>query len=62
MIRLGRRVDPGRQQIVKFMPSFPPRRGEYVLVDGVRCVVTSCRVRWDGPRWTIISLRVRQAA
>lgn len=53
------RVRPDLQRVVKFHPSLPPRRGEAILVDGRRCEVTRCRVRWDGPRWTILSLRAR---
>ena len=56
-----RRVNPERQEVVKFLPSNPPRRGEHVLVDGARCRVAWCRVSWDGPRWTLRSLWVRGA-
>ena len=55
------RVDPSKQRVVKFLPSNPPRRGEHLLVDDVRCRVTRCRVKWDGPRWTIRALGVRTA-
>ncbi len=56
------RVDPSVDRVVKFLPSNPPRRGEAILVNGTRCIVTRCRVSWDGPRWTIRSLRVKEAA
>jgi hypothetical protein len=59
---LGRKVDPRETTIVKFMPTSPPLRGTIVLVDGVRCRVSYARVTWDGPRWTIRSLRVKGAA
>lgn len=58
----GRRVNPARQRVVKLNPSMPPERGGIVLVDGVRCRVMSCWIRWDGPRWTILRLRVKDAA
>ena len=44
----------------KFMPKNPPHRGEVVLIRGERCVVTRARVRWDGPRWELLRLRVRR--
>jgi len=56
-----RKINPGRQEVVKFVPSSPPRRGETILVDGVRSRVTRCKVKWDGPRWMILSLRVKDA-
>lgn len=59
---LGRRVFPDHQRVVKWLPSNPPRRGEVILVDGVRCRVTRCKVRWHGARWTIRDLRVRELA
>lgn len=45
----------------KFHPKNPPYRGEYVLIRGERCVVTRVRVRWDGPRWELLKLRVKPA-
>lgn len=64
---LGRRVNPLEQEVFKFYPHNPPRRGGHVLVDGVRCRVTSCRVKWDDQpepdgrrRWTLKSLRVKE--
>lgn len=56
---LPRKVDPLTQRVVKFLPNHPPLRGEYVLVDGIRCRVTRCKVKWDGPRWTIRKLYVK---
>jgi hypothetical protein len=60
-LRRSRAVDPSRQEVFKFLPSSPPEKHEIVLVDRVRCRVTRCRVAWDGPRWTIRSLRVKPA-
>lgn len=57
----GRLVDPAETTIVKLAPTSPPLRGTIVLVDDVRCRVTRAKVTWDGPRWTIRSLRVRAA-
>lgn len=57
----GRRVNPDRQEIVKLLPDSPPDKGDIVLVDGERCIVTYSHVRWDGPRWTIRELRVKAA-
>lgn len=57
----SQKVDPAVQRVFKFTPSMPPYRGEVVLVDDQRCHVTRCRVSWDGPRWTIKSLRVKAA-
>lgn len=54
-------VDPARQEVVKFLPNWPPFRGETVLVDGDRCTVTRARVRWREPGvWEIRKLRVRR--
>lgn len=58
----SRRVDPRTQRVVEFMPSNPPARGEVVLVDGVRSRVTRCKVAWIDRRWTIRSLRVKEAS
>jgi len=58
---LGRRVDVSTREVVKFFPSNPPERGDIVLVEGVRCRVTYCRVKWDDRVWTIRSLRVKAA-
>ncbi len=58
---LGRRVDPSKQRVVKFLPTNPPYRGNIVLVDGVRCRVTYAKVSWEGREWTIHSLRVKDA-
>jgi len=58
----GRLVDPAETTIVKLMPTSPPLRGTIVLVDDVRCRVTRAKVTWDGPRWTIRSLRVKEAS
>jgi hypothetical protein len=60
-ILLGRSVHPSRQEIVKILPASPPRRGEFVLVDGERCRVTRCRIIHTGNVWEIRSLRVRKA-
>jgi hypothetical protein len=51
-------VNPAKQRVVKILPHNPPREHERILVDGERCRVVSCRVDWDGPNWTIRSLRV----
>lgn len=59
---LGRRVDVTTQRTFKFFPNNPPRRGEKVLVDGVRCRVTRSKVSWDGREWTLRLLRVKDAA
>lgn len=63
-MRRARWVRPDTHDVVKFSPSSPPRRGEYVLVDGVRCLVLRAKVRWDGARWKIQGkgLKVRTAA
>jgi len=55
----GRKIDLDREQVVKLFPANPPRKGEGVLVDGVRSRVTRVRVQWQGHRWTITDLRVR---
>lgn len=51
------RIDPETQQVFKLFPANPPRKGEPILVDGVRHRVTRARVKWDGPRWTLLDLR-----
>jgi len=56
---LGSRIHPDRVEVVKMLPSAPPRRGEKVLVDGKLHLVTWCRVRWRGRVWTIRSLRAK---
>lgn len=53
------KVDLSAQECTKMWPSLPPVRGEVVLIDGKRCRVTRCRLRFDGLQWTIKSLRVR---
>jgi hypothetical protein len=58
---LGRKVDPTQERVFKFFPNSPPLRGEIVVVGDLRCRVARCRVRWDGPRWTIRELRVKEA-
>lgn len=58
---LGHRVYPDRQHVVKLNPKSPPEVGEAVLVEGTRCIVTRVRVSWEGPTWTLKSLRVRIA-
>jgi len=58
-MRRGTLVDVEKQDTFKLFPTNPPRRGEHVLVDGVRCRVTRAKVTWDGPRWTLSELRVK---
>lgn len=61
-IRRSFRVDPTVQRVVKFLPTAPPRRGEAILVDGVRCEVTRAVVRWREPGvWELRRLRARLA-
>jgi hypothetical protein len=55
----GRKVDPTKQNVFKWLPDMPPRAGEYVLVDGARCRVSRCRVQWQERQWTIVELRVK---
>lgn len=57
--RRGRRVDVTKQRVVKFLPSDPPERGDWVTVDGERCVVTYCKITWEGLEWTLHELRVK---
>lgn len=58
----GRKVEIGRERVFKFLPANPPRRGDVVLVDGIRSRVTSSRVEWREPGvWTLVSLRVKGA-
>ncbi len=73
---LGRRVDVTRERTVKFFPNEPPRRGDIVVVDGVRCRVTYARHRFDPEpvphpkyglnsplyRWHLLALRVKEEA
>lgn len=49
----ARWVHPSTHEIGKFMPHNPPERGGRVLVDGVRCVVVRCPVKWEGRTWTM---------
>lgn len=63
-MRRARWVHPDRQKVVKFLPNNPPRRGDTVLVDGERCRVLRCRVKWRDPGvWTIVGrgIKVRPA-
>lgn len=62
-MRRARWVHPDRQEVVKFLPTDPPRRGDRILVDGERCRVLRCRVEWEGRRWTIVGrgIKVRPA-
>jgi len=63
--RGGRKVDLNREEVLKippFLRSTPPRVGEIVLVDGARCCVTSATIKWAGPHWTLLGLRVKDAA
>lgn len=53
LFRRSRWVRPDTHEVVKFLPSNPPSRGDIVLVDGERCRVLRSKVRWDGPRWEI---------
>lgn len=59
---LGETVDPTLQEVVKFLPSNPPRRYERILVDGVPHRVTRVRVKWDGLQWTLLKLRAKAIA
>ena len=63
MPRFRRSFDamPDQHEVFKFFPTSPPRRGEYVLVDGVRCRVTRVRVSWEDQTWTLRKLRVKEA-
>lgn len=47
----ARWVHPDTHEISKFFPTSPPARGEIVLVDGERCRVVRCPVRWTGRTW-----------
>jgi len=58
-MRRGTLVDVEKQDVFKLNPLAPPRRGEHVLVDGVRCRVTRAKVTWAGDRWTLQELRVK---
>lgn len=60
LMLLGKRIDPTKQEVFKLLPKSPPMRGERILVDDVRCTVTYCRTKWNGPIWTIRSLRVKE--
>lgn len=57
----SRRVNPELERVFKFSPRNPPRRGEIVLVDDVRCRVTRVRVKWNADRWTLRLLKVKPA-
>jgi len=58
----GWKVDLTAQEVVKFWPNNPPPHvGEIVLIDGERCRVASATIKWDGPRWTLLGLRVKDA-
>ena len=59
---LGRRVDPSEARIVAFYPRLGPHKGATVLIDGERHRISYVRLSWDGPRWTVRSLRVRRLA
>lgn len=58
-------IDPTAHEIVKFLPSMPPDRGESVLVDGLRHRVVRAKVEWSpGPdpytrNWKLRKLKVR---
>lgn len=59
---MSRWVHPDQHEISKFLPANPPHRGESVLVDGVRCIVVRCPVRWRGRAWTMKrGVKVREA-
>jgi hypothetical protein len=60
-VRLRRSFNamPDQHEVFKFFPTSPPRRGEIVLVDGVRCRVTSSKYTWEGRTWTLRKLRVK---
>ncbi len=58
----GWKVDLDQQEVVKFLPHNPPMVGDVVLVDGERCRVSSATIKWDGPRWELLGLRVKVAA
>jgi hypothetical protein len=51
--RRRRWVHPHDHEITKFFPNNPPMHGEAVLVDGERCKVIRCPVRWEGLQWTM---------
>ena len=57
--RRSRWVRPDTHEIVKWVPSSPPSRGDIVLVDGERCRVLRCKVYWDDRRWTIYGRGVK---
>ena len=59
VFKRGTLVDVEKQDTFKFFPTNPPRRGEHVLVDGIRCRVTRAKVTWAGDRWTLHELRVK---
>jgi hypothetical protein len=62
--RRARWVHPDTHQIVKFLPSNPPHRGDTVLVDGERHRVLACPVKWDGSEWRMVGrgVKVRRCA
>lgn len=47
----ARWVHPDTNEICKFLPHNPPERGDRVLVDGERCRVLRCPVKWSGRTW-----------
>jgi hypothetical protein len=49
----SRWVHPDTHEIAKLFPTQPPAPGDHVLVDGERCRVLACPVKWDGLTWTI---------
>lgn len=60
--RYGPSIDPSTHDTFKFFPHNPPRKGEKVLIDHRRCVVTRVKVSWEGREWTLLDLRVREIA
>lgn len=60
--RGARWVHPDTHDIFKLLPHNPPRRGDRVLVDGVRHDVLACPVQWDGREWTMTrGVKVRRS-
>lgn len=53
----SRWVHPDTHEISKFLPHNPPERGGIVLVDGERCRVVRCPLKWDGRAWRMKDLR-----
>lgn len=57
---LGRRVDPTVTNVIALYPGVGPRKGDKVLIEGDIHRITYVRLKWEGPRWTIRSLRVKR--